>query len=125
MTTVLVVEDNPLNLKLAEVILNRGGYSVLTARDGESGLQMVRDRCPALVVLDVQMPGMDGLAVTRTLRADPATAQVKILALTALAMKGDEERIRAAGCDAYLAKPFEFHALLDTVARLLDGTPAA
>jgi two-component system cell cycle response regulator DivK len=119
MATILVVEDNPQNLKLARLVLERERHTVLEAHDGESGLALARETRPALIVMDVQMPGIDGLAAVRALRADPATAEMKVLALTALAMKGDAERVLAAGCDAYLAKPFHYRELIDVVSRLL------
>ncbi|HEU4459450.1 MAG TPA: response regulator [Methylibium sp.] len=119
MSTVLVVDDNPANLKLAQLVLEKAGHQVITAGDGEAGLRLARERLPALVVMDVQMPGLDGLAATRALRADAATAGIKVLALSALAMKGDAERILESGCDAYLAKPFHYQDLIDTAARLL------
>lgn len=119
MATILVVEDNLQNLRLARLVLEREQHTVLEAMDGESGLLLAREARPDLVLMDVQMPGMDGLTVVRALRADPATAGLKVLALTALAMKGDAERVLAAGCDAYLAKPFQYRELIDTVRRLL------
>ena len=119
MKTILVVEDNPQNLKLAQLILERGGYRVIAATHGEQGLTLAREQLPDLIVMDVQMPGIDGLSATRLLRADPVLADIKVLALTALAMKGDEERVMAAGCNAYLAKPFQYQQLLDSVGRLL------
>jgi two-component system cell cycle response regulator DivK len=119
MTTVLVVEDNSYNLKLAQVILERGGYTVLTAMSGEQGLVAARTHLPDLILMDMQMPGMDGIAATQALRHDPATARIKVLALTGLAMSGDQERILAAGCNAYLTKPYRYQDLLDGVARLL------
>lgn len=119
MATILVVEDNPQNLKLAQLVLQKAGHSVISAENGEQGLQMAVDQQPALILMDVQMPGLDGLEVTRRLRQDPRTAGVRIVALTALAMKGDAERILAAGCDAYLAKPYHYQQLIDTVQKAL------
>lgn len=119
MATILVVEDNAQNRKLARLVLEQAGHAVLEAGDGEAGLAAVREQQPALVLMDVQMPGMDGLAAVRALRADPATAGIKVLALTALAMKGDAERMLAAGFDAYIAKPFHYKDLLQSVQRLL------
>lgn len=119
MTKVLVVDDNIANLKLAAVVLAKAGYEVLTAQDGEAGLMMVEEHKPDLVLMDVQMPGLDGLEATRRLKAKPATAGIPIVALTALAMKGDEERLRAAGYDDYLAKPFHYPELLAKVAAFL------
>jgi two-component system cell cycle response regulator DivK len=120
MKTILVVEDNPHNLKLAELILQKGGYRVLTATHGEQALQVAHAQHPDLVLMDMQMPGMDGLAATRALRQAPDTAAIKVLALTALAMKGDEERILAAGCNGYLAKPFQYQELLDAVSSMVN-----
>jgi two-component system cell cycle response regulator DivK len=120
MKTVLVIEDNPHNLRLAEVVLRKGGFAVLSASDGAAGLDIARKTAPDAILMDIQMPGMDGLAVTRLLKADPATARIKVLALTALAMQGDEGRVREAGCDAYLAKPYHYQDLLDSLSRLLD-----
>lgn len=121
MACVLVIEDNPANMKLAVVLLEKVGHEVLQARDAEAGLRLARDRQPALVLMDIQLPGMDGLAATRLLKNDAATAHIKVLALTALAMSGDEDRIRCAGCDAYLAKPLRYQALWRELARLLPN----
>jgi two-component system, cell cycle response regulator DivK len=125
MKTVLVIEDNPHNLRLAEVVLRKGGYAVATAADGQSGLQIARASLPDAILMDIQMPGLDGFQVTRMLKADPATAPIKVLALTALAMQGDEQRVREAGCDGYLAKPYHYQDLLDSLARLFKGDTAA
>lgn len=119
MAKLLVVEDNAQNLKLAQLLLQRAGHEVLTATDGEAGLAQARQGLPDMVLMDVQMPGLDGLQATRQLKADPATAHIKVIALTALAMKGDAERILQAGCDAYLAKPFQYAELVSVVDRLL------
>ncbi|CAN7395427.1 response regulator [Rhizobacter sp. LjRoot28] len=119
MAKLLVVEDNPQNLKLAQLLLQRAGHEVLTATDGEAGLMQARQGRPDMVLMDVQMPGLDGLQVTRQLKADPATAHIKVIALTALAMKGDAERILQAGCDAYLAKPFQYAELVAVVDKVL------
>jgi two-component system, cell cycle response regulator DivK len=102
---VLVVDDNPTNLKLLSYVLSSQGYDVQTAADGSMALEAVRNRRPRLILMDLQLPGMDGLEVTRRLKADPATRGIVILAVTAYAMKGDEERALAAGCDGYIAKP--------------------
>ncbi|MET0349473.1 MAG: response regulator [Rhizobacter sp.] len=122
MARLLVVEDNPQNLKLAQLLLQRAGHTVFTAVDGETGVSQARAEHPDVVLMDVQMPGIDGLAATRLLKADAATAGIKVVALTALAMKGDAERILAAGCDAYLAKPFQYSELVAVVDRVLGGT---
>lgn len=119
MSTVLVADDNATNRKLALRVLGQAGHQLLEATGGESAVQQARERLPNLVVMDVQMPGMDGLAAVRALRADPTTAAIKVLALTALAMKGDEERILAAGFDACLTKPYPYRDLLAVVQSLL------
>jgi two-component system, cell cycle response regulator DivK len=117
---VLVVEDNPANMKLAVLLLEQAGHEVLQARDAEVGLQLARTQQPALIVMDVQLPGLSGLAATQQLKADNATAHIKVLALTALAMSGDEQRLRQAGCDAYLAKPLRYQQFQREIARLLE-----
>ena len=119
MTTILVVEDNPANMKLAVLLLTHGGYEVLSAADAEVGLALAKEKHPALILMDIQLPGMDGLEATAQLKRDPSTRDIPVVALTALAMKGDEERIRAAGCDGYIAKPMRYQEVLATVAVLL------
>jgi two-component system cell cycle response regulator len=104
---VLVVEDNPANLELAVVLLRAGGFEVATARDGPAGLAEAARNPPDLVLLDLQMPGMDGFEVLRRLRQDGRAARVPVVAVTALAMVGDREAILAAGFDGYVAKPLE------------------
>lgn len=116
MATILIVEDNPANMKLAAFVLEQAGYSVIGATDAEAGLTLARERRPDLIMMDVQLPGMDGLAATALLKRDLATCQIPVIALTALAMKGDEARIREAGCDAYIAKPMRYQEVLATVA---------
>lgn len=123
MASILVVEDNPANLKLAVMLLEKAGHVVSRAEDGEAGVRLAREIKPDLVLMDIQMPGIDGLEATRRLRADPATAHLRIVALTALAMKGDEQKIREAGCDGYIAKPYHYREFLDQVARALDAAP--
>lgn len=120
MAIILVVEDNLHNLKLAQIVLHKAGHAVLSAADGEQGLQLAGEQQPDLVLMDVQMPGLDGLEVTRRLKHDPLTAHIKVVALTALAMKGDAERILAAGCDAYLAKPYQYQELVEVVKTTLS-----
>lgn len=119
MATILVVEDNPHNLKLAQRVLHKAGHAVVLAASGEEGLDLAVVAQPDLILMDVQMPGLDGLELTRRLKQHPRTAHIKVVALTALAMKGDAERILAAGCDAYLAKPYPYQQLIDTVTRAL------
>jgi two-component system cell cycle response regulator DivK len=119
MATVLVVEDNPANMTLATFLLKSAGYDVLSATDAEAGLALARDEQPDLVLMDIQLPGMDGLQATAVLKAAAVTRDIPVIALTALAMKGDEERIRAAGCDGYIAKPLAYREFLATVAARL------
>ena len=123
MPTVLVVEDNPANMTLATFLLKSAGYVVLCATDAEAGLALARDEQPDLVLMDIQLPGMDGLQATAVLKADAVTRDIPVIALTALAMKGDEERIRAAGCDGYIAKPLAYREFLATVAARLAKEP--
>jgi two-component system cell cycle response regulator DivK len=119
MATVLIVEDNATNLTLATFLLKSAGHTVLTATDAEAGLTLARAERPNLILMDIQLPGMDGLEATAQLKRDEATRTIPVIALTALAMKGDEERIRAAGCDGYIAKPMAYQEFLATVAAQL------
>lgn len=116
MSTILVVEDNPINTKYIVTVLQSAGHRVLTAGDAAAGILIAHEALPDLIFMDVQLPGMDGLEATRQLKADAATRHIPTYALTAFAMKGDEERIRAAGCDGYLAKPVSYKDLLATAA---------
>jgi two-component system cell cycle response regulator DivK len=115
MATVLIVEDNPANMKLATFLLESAGHTVLSAKDAEAGLTLARAQHPNLILMDIQLPGMDGLAATALLKEDDTTRDIPVIALTALAMKGDEERIRAAGCDGYIAKPLSYKDFMATV----------
>jgi CheY-like chemotaxis protein len=114
---VLIVDDHPQNLKLARVVLEGAGFAVRTAIDAEAALLLIANEHPALILMDLQLPNMDGLELTRRLKADPATAQIAIVALTAYAMKGDEAKALAAGCDGYVTKPIDIEDLPRTVAR--------
>jgi two-component system cell cycle response regulator DivK len=115
MAKILVVEDNATNLKLAVLLLETAGHTVISAADAEVGLTMARDDQPDLILMDIQLPGMDGLEATALLKGDMVTRHIPVIALTALAMKGDEERIRAAGCDGYIAKPMRYQEFLAAV----------
>jgi two-component system cell cycle response regulator DivK len=119
MATVLIVEDNAANMTLAVFLLESAGHTVLRASDAEAGLTLARDKQPHLILMDVQLPGMDGLEATALLKRDDGTRAIPVIALTALAMKGDEERIRAAGCDGYIAKPMRYQEFLATIAAQL------
>ena len=116
---VLVVEDNPLNLELVRDILVGAGYDVLEAADGAAGVQIAQLEKPDLVLMDLQLPGLDGLEATRILRADPALRKTAIVALTAHAMRGEEERARAAGCDGFITKPIRVREFAGLVAAYL------
>jgi len=116
---VLVVDDNPTNLKLIAYLLQAKGYDVRTAIDAETALEVVEDARPALILMDLQLPGMDGLELTRRLKSSEKTRDIIVIAVTAYAMKGDEERARAAGCDGYIPKPVDTRALPRIVAKYL------
>jgi two-component system, cell cycle response regulator DivK len=120
MAKILVVEDNPANMTLAVFLLQTAGHLVLSATDAEAGLRSARAEQPDLILMDIQLPGMDGLQATMLLKKDAATQAIPVIALTALAMKGDEERIRAAGCDGYIAKPMRYQEFLATIALQLS-----
>jgi two-component system, cell cycle response regulator DivK len=122
MPTILVIEDNPTNMTLAVFLLQSAGHTVLSATDAEAGLTLAREAHPTLILMDIQLPGMDGLEATALLKGDEATRAIPVIALTALAMKGDEERIRAAGCDGYIAKPMRYQEFLATIAEHLART---
>jgi CheY-like chemotaxis protein len=114
--SVLIVEDNPQNRKLASFILENAGYRVHAAVDAEQAQELLHEIQPLLILMDLQLPGMDGLAFTRILKADPSRRHIAILAFTAYAMKSDEDKALAAGCDGYVSKPVNRAALLDAVA---------
>ena len=116
---VLIVDDNPQNLKLAKVILAAEGYEVRTAIDAEEALRILESFTPRLILMDLQLPRMDGLELTRRLKADPARREIIIIALTAYAMKGDDRKAFAAGCDGYISKPIDIDALPRVVAEHL------
>ena len=123
MARVLIVEDNPANMTLAVFLLESAGHTVIRATNAEVGLTLARAEHPHLILMDIQLPGMDGLAATVLLKQDPATRAIPVIALTALAMKGDEARIRAAGCDGYIAKPLAYKEFLATISSQLDVAP--
>ena len=123
MAKVLIVEDNPANLTLATFLLQSAGYMVVSATNAEAGVALAKTEQPDLILMDIQLPGMDGLEATALLKNDESTQAIPVIALTALAMKGDEERIMAAGCDGYIAKPLDYKEFLAKVARRLDGGP--
>jgi two-component system cell cycle response regulator DivK len=119
MVKIIIIEDNHANIKLAAFLLNAAGHEVLQARDAESGLKLICAELPDLVLMDIQLPGMDGLTATRRLKSNPAVKHIPVIAITSLAMKGDGENIRAAGCSGYLPKPFHHRDLLALVDKML------
>ncbi|WP_114969617.1 response regulator [Rhodoferax ferrireducens] len=121
MARILVIEDNAPNMKLAVFLLGKEGHEVLQALDAEEGIRLARERLPDLILMDVQLPGMDGLTATRLLKGDAATRDIKVVAVTAFAMNGDREKIEAAGCDGYVAKPIRYQEFLKVVRDTLVG----
>lgn len=117
MARILVIEDNPANMKLTHLLLRNVGHTVLCAVDAETGLMLARANQPDLILMDLQLPGMDGLAATALLKQDTATTAIPVIALTAMAMKEDREKSQLAGCDGYITKPLrykELYAAIDT-----------
>lgn len=122
---VLIVEDNELNMKLFHDLLEAQGYETLQTREGLSALSIARDNKPDLILMDIQLPEISGLEVTKWLKEDDELAHIPVVAVTAFAMKGDEERIREGGCEAYISKPISVVHFLETIKRLLDKAPVA
>ena len=122
---ILIVDDNAANLKLARVLLSGEGYEVRTAGDAEQALELLESFRPRLILMDLQLPGMDGLELTRRLKADPTRRDIAVIALTAYAMTGDEEKARAAGCDGYVTKPIDTEQLPRLVADHLSADEGA
>ena len=117
--TVMIVEDNELNMKLFHDLLDAHGYRTLQTRNGMDALRIARDRRPDLILMDIQLPEVSGLEVTKWLKEDDELRQIPVVAVTAFAMKGDEERIRQGGCEAYISKPISVGTLIDTVRRFI------
>ncbi len=120
--TILIVDDNPANLKLARVLLKSWGYDARTAPDAEQAMKGLETFTPRLILMDIQLPGMDGLELTRRLKSSPETSAIIVIALTAYAMRGDEERARAAGCDDYISKPIDIDKLPKVIAQHLAAS---
>jgi CheY-like chemotaxis protein len=116
---ILVVDDNPTNLKLVSEVLENAGYQVFKAENAESAVLVIERRVPDLILMDIALPGMDGLTLTRKLKAEAATREIQIVALTAFAMKGDDLRAREAGCDGYITKPIDTRTLPGQVGQYL------
>ena len=117
---VLVVDDNPVNMKLIRVLLLGEGYVVHTAGDAQEALAILKELHPQLILMDIQLPEVSGLEVTKWLKDDPELQKIPVVAVTAFAMKGDEEKIRQGGCEAYIAKPISVSKFLETVDRFLN-----
>lgn len=117
---ILVVDDNPANLRLTRLVLGGEGYEIRTAADASQAREVLGSFRPLLILMDLQMPGMDGFELTRLLKADAETRGIRILALSAYAMKGDEQRARDAGCDGYVSKPIDTRTFPGLIARLLS-----
>ncbi|HMG24286.1 MAG TPA: response regulator, partial [Kofleriaceae bacterium] len=116
---ILIVDDNATNLKLVAYLMRNHGYTVETALDAESAIDSIRINRPDVILMDIQLPGIDGLELTRRLKADGATRDIVIVAVTAYAMKGDQAKALAAGCDDYITKPIDTRTLPETIARHL------
>jgi len=119
--TVLIVEDNELNMKLFHDLLEAHGYDTVGTRNGSEALDLARRHRPDLILMDIQLPEVSGLDVTKWLKADPVLKSIPVVAVTAFAMKGDEERIREGGCEAYLSKPISVAKFIDTVRQFLGA----
>ncbi|MEP3120746.1 MULTISPECIES: response regulator [Alphaproteobacteria] len=117
---VLIVEDNELNMKLFNDLLEAHGYETLQTKDGFKALEMAREHAPDLILMDIQLPEVSGLEVTKWLKDDETLSAIPVVAVTAFAMKGDEERIREGGCEAYLSKPITVTTFIETVRQFLD-----
>jgi CheY-like chemotaxis protein len=116
---ILIVDDNAINLKLVAYLMKANGYTVMTALDAESAIEAIRANHPDVILMDIQLPGIDGLELTRRLKADPKTRDIVIVAVTAYAMKGDQAKALAAGCDDYITKPIDTRTLPETIAKHL------
>ncbi len=117
---ILVVDDAPVNLKLADILLRKEGYDVRAVPDAEEALKALHHFRPKIMLVDIQLPGIDGLELTRRIKRDPLTRNITVIALTACAMKGDEERALAAGCDGYITKPIDTQDLARRIRALAD-----
>ncbi|MGQ9607811.1 MAG: response regulator [bacterium] len=112
---ILVIEDNDRNRRLVKILLNSKGYDVIEAKTGEEAIKYLQDEKPDLILLDIQLPNMDGLTLAKNIKSKPELKDIPIIAVTAYAMKGDKERVLEAGCDAYVSKPIDTHALPELV----------
>jgi len=117
---ILIVEDNELNMKLFHDLLEAHGYETLQTQEGQKALEIAREHRPDLILMDIQLPGVSGLEITKWLKADEQLSAIPVVAVTAFAMKGDEERIREGGCEAYISKPITVSTFLETIRKYLD-----
>jgi CheY-like chemotaxis protein len=120
MATVLVVEDNDMNMQLVEYLLEEGGYTIVKATSGEEALRLTGESVPDLILMDIHLPGLDGLSVVRQMKEDVRTSGVPILALTAHAMRGDRDRFLQAGCDGYISKPIDVKSFIPSLEQYLS-----
>ena len=118
--TILVVEDNELNMKLVKGLLTMGKYGIIEAVDAETGIQLARQHLPDLILMDIQLPRMDGLKATQLIRKDPVLKDVPVVALTSYAMQGDEDKAKDSGCSGYISKPIDTRSFLETIAQHLQ-----
>ncbi len=123
--TILVIEDNDLNRKLMRALLRPDNFRILEAEDAQSGICVAREQRPDLILMDIQLPGMDGLTATSILKKDPLLKDIPVVAVTSYAMSGDSEKARSAGCDRYITKPIDIHSFKDLIHDLLGAGPAA
>jgi CheY-like chemotaxis protein len=121
-SSILIIEDNPLNVELASDLLQASGYRIHSTRTAEEGIRLARELLPDLVLMDISLPGMDGLCATRTLKSDPATSHLTVVGLTAHAMMGDEGTALQSGCDGYLTKPIDTRTFVSTVTKFIKNT---
>jgi CheY-like chemotaxis protein len=119
--TILVIEDNELNMKLVRSLLKMSSYVMVEAEDAETGIKLAREKKPDLILMDIQLPGMDGLSATKILKEDPSIKDTVIIALTSHAMEGDDKKVREAGCDGYITKPIDTRNFLQTIADYANG----
>jgi two-component system cell cycle response regulator DivK len=123
--TILIVEDNELNMKLFNDLLQAHGYRTLQTKDGREVVELTRKNRPDLILMDIQLPEISGLEITKMLKADDDLRHIPVVAVTAFAMKGDEQKIRSGGCDGYIAKPISVASFLQTVSKFLQPATAA
>jgi len=117
---ILIIEDNPINMKFVSLLVEKAGHSILKAPEAETGITMARKEHPDMILMDIQLPGMDGLTATGILKSEAATWDIPIIALTAFAMEGDREKMLAGGCDGYVTKPIQHEQLIAEIKRCLE-----